>query len=57
MSRLTEGLDTKPAFTCWGWRPMPRGWRYVSFITEPFGDIVERIMHHYDDLKIAEGIR
>jgi CRISPR-associated protein Csd1 len=53
-SRLTEGLDKDTRFYVLGLAPNAARIAVRFFLSDPFGKIVERIMRHYDDLKIVK---
>jgi CRISPR-associated protein Csd1 len=53
-SDVLQGLDTSVRFYVLGLAPNASRLSVRFFITEPFGNIVARIMHHYDDLKIIK---
>jgi CRISPR-associated protein Csd1 len=54
VAKLTEGLDENTRFYVLGLAPNAARIAVRFFLTEPFGKIVERIMRHYDDLKIVK---
>lgn len=49
---LSAGLDANTRFYVLGLAPSAARLAVRFFLTEPFGKFVERIMRHYDDLKI-----
>jgi CRISPR-associated protein Csd1 len=54
VAKLTEGLDKYVHFYILGLAPNASRLSVRFFITEPFGKIIERIMRHYEDLKIEK---
>lgn len=51
---LSAGLDANTRFYVLGLAPSAARLAVRFFLTEPFGKFVERIMRHYDDLKIQK---
>ena len=51
---LSEALDKDTRFYVLGLAPNSSRLAIRFFLTEPFGKIAERIMQHYDDLKIEK---
>jgi CRISPR-associated protein Csd1 len=52
--RLMEDLDWNVRFYVLGLAPNASRIAVRFFITEPFGEIIDRIMRHYEDLKIVK---
>jgi CRISPR-associated protein Csd1 len=53
-SKLTDGLDKHVRFYVLGLAPNASRVAVRFFVMEPFGTIIERIMHHYADMKIVK---
>jgi CRISPR-associated protein Csd1 len=54
IAALREGLDERTRFYVLGLAPNAARLAVRFFLTEPFGKFVERIMLHYEDLKIIK---
>ena len=54
ISKLTEGLEKETRFYVLGLAPNAARIAVRFFLSDPFGKIVERIMRHYDDLRIVK---
>jgi len=54
VSKITEGLDKETLFYVLGLAPNVARIAVRFFLTDSFGKMVERIMRHYDDLKIVK---
>jgi CRISPR-associated protein Csd1 len=54
IAALRQGLDENTRFYVLGLAPSAARLVVRFFLTEPFGVFVERIMEHYDDLKIEK---
>lgn len=54
VAKLIEGLDKETRFYVLGLAPNAARIAVRFFLSDPFGKIVERIMQHYDDLKIVK---
>ncbi len=54
VSRLTEGLDKETRFYVLGLAPNAARIAVRFFLTDPFSKFVDRIMSHYDDMKIEK---
>ena len=54
VARLTEGLDINTRFYVLGLAPNAARISVRFFLTDPFGEIVDRLMQHYRDLEITK---
>jgi CRISPR-associated protein Csd1 len=54
ISRLTKGLDENTRFYVLGLAPNAARISVRFFLTEPFGQIVERMLRHYHDLEMVK---
>lgn len=54
LNALREGLDDNTRFYVLGLAPNNKRLAVRFFLTEPFGVFAERIMQHYDDLRIVK---
>jgi CRISPR-associated protein Csd1 len=54
VSRLREGLDDSTRFYVLGLAPNAARISVRFFLTDPFGKIIDRMMHHYRDLEMVK---